>query len=136
MIVLVDYKRKKGRPKKKLEIPKYKNNAELRDILIGWNLELVVTLKNECMKKGNIRKPQIKKAKLKEFEVTLQAIRLLNGILKDKAIDDLEDKYDLLKDILEGNNLYYDSDSEIFEMTPELEKEINDFENSLNAIKD
>ena len=88
------------------------------------------------MKKGNIRKPQIKKAKLKEFEVTLQAIRLLNGILKDKAIDDLEDKYDLLKDILEGNNLYYDSDSEIFEMTPELEKEINDFENSLNAIKD
>ena len=135
-MVLAEHKRKKGRPKKKIEIPEYNSNSELRDILITWNLELVVNLKNECLKKGNIRKPQIKKAKLKEYEVTLQAIKLLNSILKDKSIDDLESKYDLLKDIMMGNNVYTHSDNAIFEMTPQLEKEINDFENSLNSIKE
>lgn len=136
VMVLAEPKRKKGRPKKKIEIPEYNSNSELRDILIAWNLELVVNLKNECLKTGNIRKPQIKKAKLKEFEVTLQAIKLLNSILKDKSIDDLESKYDLLKDIMLGNTVYSDSDNKIFEMTPQLRAEVEEFENSLNSIKE
>lgn len=134
--VLTGTKRKRGRPKNKIRIPEYKSNSELRDILILWNLELATNLKIEAMKKGNVRKPQIKKVKLKEFEVALQSIKLLNTILKDKSIDELERKYDLLQDILMGNNVYTDSDNQIFEMTPELEKEINDFESSLNSIKE
>ena len=65
-----------------------------------------------------------------------EAIKLLNSILKDKSIDELESKYDLLKDIMLGNNVYSDIDTQIFEMTPQLRAEVEEFENSLNSIKE
>lgn len=115
--------------RKNIKIPEYNTTSELRDILIKWTLELVVNLKAECLKKGNIRKPQIKKAKLKEYEVTLQGIRQLNSIIKDKAIDELQDQYLLLRDIIREDHL--EKNSEIFELSAYfLERELK----NLNII--
>ena len=68
-----------------------------------------------------------------EYKTTLESIRILNSLIKDKAIDDLENKFRLLEqsvfEIRTGNT----SDSEIFELSDELKKEIAEFENGLKA---
>lgn len=129
-------KKKRGRPKKTVEIPVFNNNSELRDYLIQLGLEITVNLKTEALKKGNVRKPQITKAKLMEYKTTLESIKILNSLIKDKAIDDLENKFRLLEqsvfEIRTGNT----SDSEIFELSDELKKEIEDFENGLKVANE
>lgn len=90
-------KRSRGRPKKqKLEIPIFDNNAEFRQYLLDVGLAIVVEVKDQALKRGNIKKPEIARAKNSQYKVVLDAIKILDGILKNTQIDEMETKLNSL----------------------------------------
>ena len=87
-------KRGRGRPKKqKIEMPKFENDAEFRQYLIDIGLQIVLEMKDQALKKNNIKKPEIARAKTSQYKTVLDAIKTVNNILKDKQIDLLESKF-------------------------------------------
>ena len=74
----------------KLEIPSFETNAEFRKYLLDVGLEIVVEVKDQAMKRGNIKKPEIARAKNSQYKVVLEAIKILDGILKNTQIDEIE----------------------------------------------
>ena len=112
----------------KVKIPKFENENELRDYLINVTLEIVVNLKEQALKKGNVRKAPITNAKMSQYRVALESIRILNTILKDKEINQLAIKIaNLEKGLItvKNNN---ESENELFELSPEIKKELEKFE--------
>ena len=59
-------KRGRGRPpKKKPELPKFKNENEIREYILQCSLELTLELREIATKKNNIKKPNVANAKNK-----------------------------------------------------------------------
>lgn len=111
----------------KVEIPKFENENELRDYLINVTLEIVVNLKEQALKKGNVRKAPITNAKMSQYRVALESIRILNTILKDKEINQLAIKIaNLEKGLIAVNN--NESENELFELSPEIKRELEKFD--------
>ena len=90
-------KRGRGRPKKqKIEKPKFETNAEIRQFLMDVNLDIIMEMKDQALKRGNIKKPEIARAKNSQYKVLLSAIKTFDTILKNKQIDEIESKLNSL----------------------------------------
>ena len=92
-------KRKVGRPPvKRNPIPSFKNDAEFRNYLLNVGLEVVEEMKEQAMKRNNIKSSNatLVRAKATQHKTVLEAIKTLNAILKDKQIDLLEVKLNSL----------------------------------------
>ena len=92
-------KRKVGRPPvKRNPIPSFKNDADFRNYLLNVGLEVVEEMKEQAMKRNNIKSSNatLVRAKATQHKTVLEAIKTLNAILKDKQIDLLEVKLNSL----------------------------------------
>ena len=94
-----DTKKKRGRPKKpKPELPKFKNDRDIRKYLLGIGLELSLELKEQALKKNNIKKPNVSNAKNQQYKTALSSLKIVNDILKDKQLDNLEEKVQMMEE--------------------------------------
>ena len=92
-------KRKVGRPPvKRNPIPSFNNDAEFRNYLLNVGLEVVEEMKEQAMRRNNIKSSNatLVRAKATQHKTVLEAIKTLNAILKDKQIDLLEVKLNSL----------------------------------------
>lgn len=92
-------KKKVGRPPvKRNPIPSFKNDADFRNYLLNVGLEVVEEMKEQAMKRNNIKSSNatLVRAKATQHKTVLEAIKTLNAILKDKQIDLLEVKLNSL----------------------------------------
>ena len=89
---------KRGRPKKKApELPNFKTERDVRNYLLKTGLELSLELKNIAMKKNNIKRPDVSNAKNQQYKTALASLKTINEILKDKQLDKLEEKLELME---------------------------------------
>ena len=87
-------KRKRGRPPKKpIELPPLKTDAEKRDFLIQQALQLNIEMIEIARKKNNIKNPNTAKTKTQQYRVALEGIKITNALIKSKQLDDLEAKF-------------------------------------------
>lgn len=92
-------KRKRGRPpKKKAELPTFKNNNEIREYILFSTLELCLEVKEIATKKNNIKKPNIANAKNQQYKTAISSFKVANEILKDLQINELEQKVKLMEE--------------------------------------
>ncbi|MBP5407677.1 MAG: hypothetical protein J6Y42_00890 [Bacilli bacterium] len=92
-------KKKRGRPKKpKPELPKFKNDRDIRKYILGIGLELSLELKEQALKKNNIKKPNVSNAKNQQYKTALSSLKIVNDILKDKQLDNLEEKVQMMEE--------------------------------------
>lgn len=86
-------KKKRGRPKKKPKArPQFDSDADLRQYLLDIGLDIVLEMKDQALKKNNIKKPEIARAKTGQYKLVLDAIKTINMVLKDRQLDLLETK--------------------------------------------
>lgn len=98
----------------------------MRDYLINITLEIVVNLKEQALKKGNVRKAPISNAKMGQYRVALESIKILNTILKDKEITQLSLKMqNLERGLLAVKN---NNENDCFELSPEIKRELEKVE--------
>lgn len=91
-------KRKRGRPpKKKVELPTFKNEREIREYILQTSLELSLELREIATKKNNIKKPNIANAKNQQYKTALSSLKVANDILKDLQLNKLEEKIELME---------------------------------------
>ena len=96
---MTDNKRKKGRPKKEpKQLPKFKSDSDVRKYLINEGLRLSLELIELATKKNNIKKPAVARAKIQQYKVALESLKVVNGLLKDKQLTEVEDKLQLMKE--------------------------------------
>lgn len=126
--------KKRGRPKrKKIELPTFESDKEFREYILNNMLELSVNLKTEALKTNNIKRPDIVRAKLQQYKISIDSLKALNVILKDKEISELSEKLKLMqKGLLFEENTTEDSD---FIMTEGLKVEIDKFNKAIEKIK-
>lgn len=92
-------KRGRGRPKKKpKELPKFKNDSEIRKYLINEGLRLSLELIEVATKKNNIKKPEVARAKTQQYKTALESLKVVNTLLKDKQLTEIEDKLQLMEE--------------------------------------
>lgn len=92
-------KRKRGRPKKKkVELPVFKSDRDIREYILKTGLELSLELKEQALKKNNIKKPNVSNAKNQQYKTALSSLKVVNEILKDKQLDNLEEKLQLMEE--------------------------------------
>lgn len=90
-------KRGRGRPKKQaIEKPKFNSNAELRQFIMDIHMDIILEMKDQALKRGNIKKPEIARAKNGQYKVLLTALKSLDNVLKNKQIDEIESKLNSL----------------------------------------
>lgn len=92
-------KRKRGRPKKaKPKLPEFKNDRDIRRYILAVGLELSLELKEQAVKKNNIKKPSVSNAKTQQYKTALDSLKVINNILKDTQLDNLEEKLQLMEE--------------------------------------
>lgn len=92
-------KKKRGRPKKpKPKLPDFKNDREIREYILNTGLQLALELKEQALKKNNIKKAPISNAKNQQYKTALKSLETVNNILKDKQLDNLEEKLQLMEE--------------------------------------
>ena len=102
-------KRKRGRPKKpKPELPKFKNDRDIREYLLGVGLELSLELKEHAVKTNNIKNPKVTSAKTQQYKTALSSLKIVNDILKDKQLDNLEEKLQLMEEGIISSSVNHD----------------------------
>ncbi len=91
-------KRKRGRPpKKKVELPKFKDENEIREYILNSSLALALECKEIATKKNNIKNHQIANAKNQQYKTAISSFKVANDILKDLQINKLEEKIQLME---------------------------------------
>ena len=99
-------KRKRGRPKKKpKEIPKFNNEKEIREYIINQSLVLSSELIEMATKKNNIKNPAVARAKTNQYKTALEGLRVINNLLKDKQLNEIQDKLELMEEGLTAISL-------------------------------
>ena len=102
-------KRKRGRPKKpKPELPEFKNDRDIRNYLLETGLILSLELKEQAVKKNNIKKPNVTNAKRQQYKTALDSLKIVNEILKDKQLDNLEEKLQLMEEGIISSSVNHD----------------------------
>ena len=92
-------KKKRGRPKKaKAKLPEFKNDRDIRKYILGVGLELSLELKEHAVKTNNIKNPKVTSAKTQQYKTALSSLKIVNDILKDKQLDNLEEKIQLMEE--------------------------------------
>ena len=92
-------KRKRGRPKKaKPKLPEFKNDRDIRRYILAVGLELSLELKEQAVKKNNIKKPSVSNAKTQQYKTALDSLKVINNILKDTQLDNLEEKIQMMEE--------------------------------------
>lgn len=126
-------KRKRGRPRKQpKKLPIFKNEKEIREHIIQQSLLLSSELIEMATKKNNIKKPAVARAKTNQYKTALEGLRIINGLLKDKQLNEIQDKLQLMEEGLTAisltrtNNSEEDSKkiSEAVEQLTQLNKDI------------
>jgi len=91
-------KKKRGRPpKKKVELPKFNNENEIREYILNSSLALALECKEIATKKNNIKNHQIANAKNQQYKTAISSFKVANDILKDLQINKLEEKIQLME---------------------------------------
>ena len=92
-------KKKRGRPpKKKAELPKFKNEQEIREYILDTSLELSLEATEIAKKKNNIKKPSVANAKTQQYKTAIQSLKVANEILDKLQINKLEEKVKLMEE--------------------------------------
>lgn len=92
-------KKKRGRPKKpKPKLPEFKSDRDIREYILNTGLQLALELKEQALKKNNIKKAPISNAKNQQYKTALKSLETVNSILKDKQLDQLEEKLQLMEE--------------------------------------
>ena len=92
-------KKKRGRPpKKKAELPTFKDENEIREYILQCSLELCLEAKEVAQKKNNIKKPSVDNAKNQQYKTAITSFKVANEILKDLQINKLEEKVQLMEE--------------------------------------
>ena len=118
-------KRKRGRPpKKKVGLPKFKDENEIREYILQCSLELALESKEVAQKKNNIKKPSVANAKNQQYKTAIQSYKIANEILKDLQINKLEEKVQLMEEGLIASAIASDKAKEepSEETTEKIEK--------------
>lgn len=118
-------KRKRGRPpKKKAELPTFKDENEIREYILQCSLELCLEAKEVAQKKNNIKKPNVANAKNQQYKTAITSFKVANEILKDLQINKLEEKVQLMEEGLIASAMASDKSKEepSEETTEKIEK--------------
>lgn len=120
----VTKKRKRGRPPKpKPKLPEFKNDRDIREYLLNTGLQLALELKEQALKKNNIKKAPISNAKNQQYKTALKSLETINNILKDKQLDNLEEKLQLMEEGIIASSVKNNSSSDEEDLPEEsLEK--------------
>ena len=99
-------KRKRGRPKKEpIKIPDLKNDNEVREFLVEQGLILCIQLIDIATKKNNIKNTEIARAKTNQYKTALEGLRIVNGLLKEKQLNDFASKIKLMEETISNLKL-------------------------------
>ena len=133
-----EQKRKRGRPpKKKLELPKFNNENEIREYILQCSLELALEVKEIASKKNNIKKPSVANAKNQQYKTALTSLKVANEILKDLQINKLEEKVQLMEEGLIASTVANKTNEiEASEETKEKINKLTELTEKLAEIKD
>ena len=94
-------KRKRGRPKKEpIKIPDLKNDTDVREFLVEQGLILCIQLIDIATKKNNIKNTEIARAKTNQYKTALEGLRIVNGLLKEKQLNDFDSKIKLMEETI------------------------------------
>ena len=130
-------KKKRGRPpKKKLELPKFNNENEIREYILQCSLELALEVKEIASKKNNIKKPSIANAKNQQYKTALTSLKVANEILKDLQINKLEEKVQLMEEGLIASTVANKTEVEASEETKEKIEKLTELTEQLAGIKE
>ena len=131
-------KKKRGRPpKKKLELPKFNNENEIREYILQCSLELALEVKEIASKKNNIKKPSIANAKNQQYKTALTSLKVANEILKDLQINKLEEKVQLMEEGLIASTVANKTNEiEASEETKEKIEKLTELTEQLAGIKE
>ena len=129
-------KRKRGRPpKKKVELPDFEDENEIREYILQSTLELCLEAKVVAQRKNNIKKPNVANAKNQQYKTAINSFKVANDILKDLQLSKLDEKIKLMEEGLIGtvNN---DSSSETSEETLEKIEKLTEITEQLAELKE
>ena len=130
-------KKKRGRPpKKKLELPKFNNENEIREYILQCSLELALEVKEIASKKNNIKKPSVANAKNQQYKTALTSLKVANEILKDLQINKLEEKVQLMEEGLIASSVANKTEVEASEETKEKIEKLTELTEQLAGIKE
>jgi len=130
-------KRKRGRPKKpKAKLPEFKNDRDIRNYLLETGLILSLELKEQAVKTNNIKKPNIANAKRQQYKTALDSLKIINDILKDKQLDNLEEKLQLMEEGIISSSVNHDVliVEDLPEETVEKLEKLQQLQNELEKI--
>ena len=106
-------KKKRGRPKKpKPKLPEFKSDRDIREYILNTGLQLALELKEQALKKNNIKKAPISNAKNQQYKTALKSLETINTILKDKQLDNLEEKLQLMEEGIIASSVKGNSSAE------------------------
>lgn len=92
-------KKKRGRPKKQpKQLPKFRNDNEIRKYLINEGLRLSLELIELATKKNNIKRSDVARAKIQQYKTALDSLKIVNSLLKDKQFNEFEEKLQLMEE--------------------------------------
>ena len=130
-------KKKRGRPpKKKAELPKFKDENEIREYILQCTLELCLEVKEIAMKKNNIKKPNVANAKNQQFKTAITSYKVANDILKDLQLNKLEEKVKLMEEGLIASTNANNSSEEPSEETLEKIEKLTELTEQLAELKE
>ena len=130
-------KKKRGRPpKKKAELPTFKDENEIREYILQCSLELCLEAKEVAQKKNNIKKPNVANAKNQQYKTALTSLKVANEILKDLQINKLEEKVQLMEEGLIASTVANKTEVEASEETKEKINKLTELTEKLAEIKD
>ena len=131
-------KKKRGRPpKKKAELPKFKDENEIREYILQCTLELCLEVKEIAMKKNNIKKPNVANAKNQQFKTAITSYKVANDILKDLQINKLEEKLKLMEEgLIASANASEDNPEKPSEETLEKIEKLTELTEQLADLKE
>ena len=80
------------------QLPEFKNDRDIRNYLLETGLILSLELKEQAVKTNNIKKANISNAKNQQYKTALSSLKIINDILKDKQLDNLEEKLQMMEE--------------------------------------
>lgn len=130
-------KKKRGRPpKKKIKLPKFKNENEIRDYILQTTLELCLEIKEVASKKNNIKKPAVANAKNQQYKTAISSLKVANDILNNLQINKIEEKLKLIEEgLISPTNNCESNKEESSEETLEKIEKLSELTEKLAELK-
>lgn len=125
---------KKNGSQIKLEKPNVNNNDEVRKFILEAGIELSLKTIELATKKNAIRKPSIANAQNQRYKTALTSLRVIDSILRNKQLDEFEEKLNLLEDGIATASNVGAAEETISDNAETIEK-IKELTVELNQIK-